>query len=333
MRFAEPWWLALGLLIPAPWLLSRLRPRVVWPTLAGFRATGRRRAALRAALPIVLRGLAVGALAVALARPQSVGGRIRIAGQGVTIVVALDQSSSMNARDPASANTPTDRPAQTRLDAARRTFLRFIEGRPDDLLGLVAFANYPDLLCPPTLDHEFLAAAVAAVRPARAGDDGTNLGAAIVWGLEALRGPGPKKRVLILVTDGRDAPAVPRPIDPRFAAGLARRLGVTLHTIAVGTPEGSQRPAPDPTPAEPTDGPDLGLLRDLAEAGGGRSFVAADPSALDHVFRAIDVLEKSPVLGTILTRYREDFPPWAVTALALLLADLALAVLWSRKIP
>ena len=111
------------------------------------------RLGLAAALPAVLRGLAIGGLAVALARPQTVGGMTRIAGQGVAIVVALDQSSSMNAVD-----FPTDRGTRliSRLEAAKTTFTRFVEGRPDDLIGLVVFANYPDLACPPILDHAFL---------------------------------------------------------------------------------------------------------------------------------------------------------------------------------
>ena len=120
-------------------------------------------------------------LAVALARPQTVGGVTRIAGQGVAIVVALDQSSSMKAAD-----FPADRGTRriSRLEAAKTTFTRFVEGRPDDLIGLVVFANYPDLACPPTLDHRSLVETVAAIGPARPGDDGTNIGDAIAGALE-----------------------------------------------------------------------------------------------------------------------------------------------------
>ena len=102
-------------------------------------------------------------LAVALARPQTVGGMTRIAGQGVAIVVALDNSSSMNAVD-----FPTDRGTRliSRLEAAKTTFIRFVEGRSDDLIGLVVFANYPELACPPILDHAFLLETIAAVRSA-----------------------------------------------------------------------------------------------------------------------------------------------------------------------
>src|SRR4051812_11832584 len=97
MKLAEPGWLMLLALAPLPWLWERARPRIAWPSLDGFgrgRPSGLR--ALRH-LPPLLRGLAIACLAVALARPQAVGGRMRIAGQGVAIVVALDHSSSMNA--------------------------------------------------------------------------------------------------------------------------------------------------------------------------------------------------------------------------------------------
>ena len=109
-----------------------------------------------------MRGLAIGSLAVALARPQTVGGVTRIAGKGVAIVVALDNSSSMKAVD-----FPIDRGTRltSRLEAAKTTFIRFIEGRGDDLIGLVVFANYPDLACPPILDPAILLERVAAVRP------------------------------------------------------------------------------------------------------------------------------------------------------------------------
>jgi Ca-activated chloride channel family protein len=182
-------------------------------------------------LPALLCGLAICALAVALARPQTIGGRTRIAGQGVAIVVALDQSSSMNARD-----FPTDRGTKqiSRLEAARSTFTQFVKGRSDDLIGLVVFANYPELACPPILDHLFLIETVSNVRVARPGDDGTNMGDAIAVGLDALLVAPPKKKVLVLLTDGHNQPAGPQPLDPVEAAVLARDFGVTLHTIAVG---------------------------------------------------------------------------------------------------
>jgi Ca-activated chloride channel family protein len=328
MHFAQPGWLWLMVLMPLPWLLERSRPRIAWPGFEGFPPRGRFGWVWLRALAAVLRGLAIGALAVALARPQTVGGQTVIAGQGVAIVVVLDQSSSMNAVD-----FPADRGTRTisRLEAAKTTFIRFVEGRPDDLIGLVAFANYPGLAWPPTLGHAFLIEAVAALRSARPGDDGTNIGDAIAVGLDALLEAPPRKKVLVLLTDGNNEPAVPQPLDPEQAAILARDLGVTLHTIAIGRRggivHGVERKTELPYIAEVT-GPNLPLLERLAELAGGASFVATDADALAEVFKKIDELEKSPVRGRILTRYDEHYAAWAALALGLLVLDRLLA--WGR---
>ncbi len=336
MTFAHPGWLVLLVLIPVPLMLERARPRILWPSFEGFSADrGRRRSVrlLLRRLPALLRGLAIGAIAVALARPQTVGGVIRIAGQGVAIVVALDQSSSMKTPD-----FPGDRETRriSRLEAAKGTFIRFVEGRPDDLIGLVIFANYPDLTCPPTLDHRFLVEQAAAIRVARPGDDGTNIGDAIALALDALRNTTPARKVLVLLTDGNNEPAVPHPLDPEKAATLARDLGVTLHTIAIGRPGGIVRgtePGTDlPVMAE-VEGPNIPLLERLAGITGGRAFVATDTDALDEVFQTINALEKSRVKGQVLTRYNEHFASWAAVALLLLLTDRLLAGGWLRTLP
>jgi Ca-activated chloride channel family protein len=332
-RLANPAWLWLLILTPLPWLFERLRPRIAWPSLTTF--PDRRRigwVSLRA-LPAVLRGLALGCLAVALARPQTVGGASWIAGKGVAIVVALDQSSSMNTVD-----FPADRGARLipRLKAATTTFADFVKGRVDDLIGLVAFANYPDLTCPPTSDHAFLIDVAGTLRPARPGDDGTNIGDAIAVSLDALLVAPPKKKVLVLLTDGNNEPAVPQPLDPEQAAILARELGVTLHTIAIGHRGGVvQGVDPDtqlPVMAE-VAGPNLPLLERLAELTGGRSFVAADADTLARVFDAINKLERSPIRGQILTRYDEHYAAWAASALALLIVDSLLSLGRLRRLP
>ena len=160
---------------------------------------------------------------------RSAGGVTRIAGQGVAIIVALDQSSSMTTVD-----FPADRGTRvvSRLEAAKTTFAQFVAGRPDDLIGLVAFANYPDLIWPPALDHARLIETVTTLRSARPGDDGTNIGDAIAVGLDALLEAPPTKKVLVLLTDGNNEPAVPRPLDPEcgcpactgFSRGCLRHL-------------------------------------------------------------------------------------------------------------
>jgi Ca-activated chloride channel family protein len=272
-------------------------------------------------------------MAVALARPQTVGGVTRVAGQGVAIVVLLDQSSSMNAVD-----FPADRGTRliSRLEAAKTTFTQFVEGRSDDLVGLYAFANYQDVVCPPTLDHGWLVDQALALASARPSEDGTNIGDAIVVGIKALLIEPPRKKVLVLLTDGNNEPGVPNPYDPEKAAMLAGELGITLHTIAIGRPggvfHGVERKSDQAYVAE-VEGPNRALLDRLAEITGGKGFGAADTDALSNVFRQIDKLEKSPVRGQILTRYDEHYAPWAGLALALLLFDRLLAQGRLRRLP
>ncbi len=333
MHFAQPGWLWLVVLMPFPWLLERARPRIAWPSLEGFSRRHRIGWVWLRPLPAVLCGLALGSLAVALARPQTVGGVTRIAGQGVAIVVALDQSSSMNAED-----FPTDRGTRmiSRLDAAKSTVKHFVQGRPDDLIGLVVFARYPELACTPVLDHNFLIESVESVHRALPGDDGTNIGAAIAIGLDAVLVAPPKKKVLVLLTDGHNDPADPRALDPEEAAALARDLGVTLHTIAIGRVGGPPRglnPQQNRPAGSEVEGPNLPLLEKLATLTGGRSFAATDADALKEVFETIDALEKSPVRGQILTRYDEHYAVWAGLALSLVIVERFLRQGKLRRLP
>jgi Ca-activated chloride channel family protein len=332
-RFADPAWLYLLVVMPLPFVFERFRSRIAWPSLGTFPPRRRLGWVCLQGLPAMLRGLALGCLAVALARPQTVGGTTRIAGKGVAIVVALDQSSSMNTVD-----FPSDRGKRliSRLDAAKATFAQFVRGRPDDLIGLVAFANYQDLACPPTADHRLLVDLALALGPAGPVDNGTNIGDAMAVGLDALLISPPKKKVLVLLTDGNNEPAVSQPLDPEQAAVIARDLGVTVHTIAIGH-RGGVVQGVDPETKLPVTtefvGPNLPLLERIAELTVGRSFVAADTDTLAKVFDAINNLEKSPIRGQILTRYDEHYAPWAAAALGLLVLDRLLSLGRLRRLP
>jgi Ca-activated chloride channel family protein len=337
VRLAEPFWLLLLLAVPLLWWWDRARPRLAWSSIRLFDGVPANWVSRSRGLPLMLRLAAVGCLVLALARPQVVGGETRIAGKGVAIVVVMDQSSSMKAPDAEGGEVPDPgAPPVTRLEAARSAFVRFVEGRPDDLIGLVTFANYPELACPPTLDHAFLVEVARSVRPARPGDDGTNLGHAVAWGLDALMKASPRKKVLILLTDGRDEPAVEKPLDPQEAARLARDLGVTLHTIAVGGREGAAYkvdPENRPDVMRRTSAPDYALLERMAATAGGRAFVAPDARSLKQVFDTLDALERSPVQATIRVRYDERYGAWAAAGVVLLAADRLLSGGRWRRIP
>lgn len=321
-------------LLPLPWLWQWWRSRLAWPTLSGFARAPRRWAPVGRFLPPLLRSLALACLAIALARPQTVGGQIRIASRGVAIVVALDRSPSMEAED----FPDPEQGLISRFEAARRTFAQFVEGRPDDLVGLVAFARYPDLVCTPTLNHEFLVDTAMALRTARPEESGTNIGDAVAWSVDALLTAPPARKVLVLLTDGHNQAegVVPPPLPPVEAAEIARDLGVTLHTVGIGQ-AGIVQVTEEVTglgrPVGESAGPDLELLETLAQIGGGRMFVATDSNALEAVFRAINALERSELRGTIRTRYHEWYPPWVGAAAALLALDRLLVAGRLRRLP
>src|SRR5262249_4041622 len=156
-----------------------------------------------------------------------------------------------------------------------------------------------------------------AVRTARPDEDGTNIGDAIVWSLEALRRAPPKKKVLILLTDGRNRPARGAgrpPIEPAAGADWGARRRGTLHSLAAGKAGGVRDTLEPATQLEraagEVEGPDLALLERLAGIGQGHAFRATDAAALSRVFATIDSLEKSPVRGEVRTRYREEYGPW-----------------------
>jgi Ca-activated chloride channel family protein len=332
LTLSEPAWLALIVFAVLPWLHLRTRPRLQWSAFDGFRQMRRFPASVAPLVSPLLRSVAIVSMAVALAGPRTVVGRTRLASRGVSILAAVDRSLSMTTPDFAGPGGST----LTRLEAAKRTFARFIRGRPGDLIGLEPFADFPDVACPPTLDHESLLASLADLRPAPAGERSTNIGDAIVWGIDALRKAPTRKRVLILLTDGVNSPGVPRPTPPLKAAGFAEEFGVVIHTIALGSADGLRRTAESVTKLDivsESQGPDLSLLREIARIGRGRSFVAQDGAELAEVFAAIDALEKDPIEGTIRTRYDEWYPSALALAIAALVLDRLLVAGPLRLLP
>ncbi len=245
----------------------------------------------------------------------------------MAIVVALDHSSSMNTVDFPTEPKPNTKQVQAsiaRLDAAKSTFARFVEGRPDDLIGLVVFANDPDLACPPTLDHAFLIEKARAVRSARPDEDGTNIGDAIVWSLDALRDASSKRKVLILLTDGRNSPArvagAP-PSNPRRRRSWPTSWALRCTRLPLASredhpydgaghqarPRGRRGRRTRPRPAR-TTGP--GRRRPVVRRPRRRG---PRPRLPDHQRGS----EKSPVRGEVRTRYREEYAPWVGLAAGL----------------
>jgi len=283
-------------------------------------------------LPVALRWVAVVLLVVALARPQLADRQTKVYPRGIAIVLVVDTSLSMVVRD-----FERDGRDLSRLEAVQDVARRFVQGeggfrgRAADQIGVVSFANFPDVQCPLTLTHSAVLRALQRLRPAPVYEQGTNIGDAIVAGLELLKASRARSRVMILLTDGVNEPAPvagsPPPLEPREAARLAQGLGVKIYTVGTGTwsgrfwyrdPDTGHIHTPEAKPM------DRALLRAIAATTGGRFWAAADLEDLEAIWREIDQNEPS-VLGPVIYRdYQELFPWFGWTALTLMLIERAL---------
>jgi Ca-activated chloride channel homolog len=267
-------------------------------------------------LPPLLRAAALGLLVLAIAGPRSAGAVVEETTEGVPIVLAIDISSSMLAQD----FLPLDR-----LEVAKTTIARFVEGREGDPIGLVAFAGEALTLVPPTTHRPLLLSAIESLRIGLL-EDGTAIGDGLAAALNRIRAIEGPDRIVILLSDGENNRGM---VDPRVAADAAAAIGVRVYTVGVG----SEGVAPVPIGRAPEGfryaelpvGLDEELLRDMAAATGGEYFRATDAGALERIYGEIDRLVPSIVETSRYVEVRE----WA--ALLLLLAAGTLLVEWALR--
>ncbi len=319
----HPWMLLLALLLPLALLLRARRgnPALALAPLALFPAGLPRSWRVRLLpLPVALDVLALLLVVVALARPVRAA-PLPLRAEGIDILLCLDLSSSMTARD-------MDR-KRTRLGIAKDAAEAFVRGRPRDRIGLVGFARFPDLLCPPTLDHDALVGLLRAAAPVEGDgpEDATGIGTAAARAAGALRGGASRSKVVILLTDGEENVAAtgdPAGIAPAHAARLCQELGVRVYAIAAGSP--------GPGTAPGRAAVDTGPVRRLAERTGGRFFEARDAGSLERVYADIDALERAR-FERPRTRLEERFRGFAAAGLALLLLARILRVSGLEALP
>ena len=220
-----------------------------------------------------------------------------------------------------------------RLEAVKDVVGTFIARRPNDKLGMVAYAGRPYLVSPLTLDHEFLAARLRDVKMGRV-EDGTAIGSAIASSVDHLRQSDAKSKIVILLTDGvNNAGAV----NPLTAAEAAQALGIKIYTIGAGT-HGEA-----PVPVQDAFGRthmqmmkveiDEEVLRDVATATGGQYFRATDTGSLETIYDSIDQLEKTTRKLKKYQRYDELYLWFLVPGLCLLLTELVLRQTRFRRLP
>ncbi len=248
------------------------------------RRTRSRIGGIAALLPIMAAALMI----VGLARPQRTHSRTEVTKHGIDIVLGLDVSGSMQALDFKVDNTRVNR-----IAVVKSVVARFIDQRPNDRIGLVAFAGSPYLVSPLTLDHDWLQQNLERVDVASA-DDGTAIGSAIAAAVNHLRTTAAKSKVVILLTDGVNNSGK---IPPLAAAEAARALGVKVYTIGVGVRGKAPIPVRDRAGnihvvmAEVDV--DEQTLQAVANETGGQFYRATDTDSLQKIYEQINRYETS----------------------------------------
>jgi Ca-activated chloride channel family protein len=281
-------------------------------------------------LLVPLRWLGAALFVVALARPAFAHHEVQIRASGVDIMLAVDVSGSMQARDMVSATA--DAPV-SRLDAAKEVVARFVQARPNDRIGLVAFAGDPFLASPLTLDHDWLLQNLARLDTNQL-SDGTAIGSAIAAGVRRLDAQGAKSKILIVLTDGQNNAGK---IQPNVAAEAAKALGVKVYTIGVGSTGDALVPVTDDRGRQQlvtarVDVDEAGM-KQVAELTGGKFYRATDARSLGEVYADIDRLEKTTRTIQTFTHHDERFAWFAFPGLFLILAELGLSSTRFRRVP
>ena len=269
----------------------------------------------------VLRILALSLLIIAFARPQSTSVRKNVSVEGIDIVLAMDVSGSMLARD--------FKP--DRLEASKNIARNFIMKRPNDRIGLVIFSGEAFTQVPLTTDHEMIADMFKDIKSGMI-EDGTAIGDGLATAVSRLQESDAISKVVILLTDGVNNSGS---VDPMSAAEIAKLYGVRVYTIGIGS-EG-YAPYPVQTPfgtrmQQMKVQIDEELLQKIANETGGRYFRATGNSKLRDIFKEIDKLEKSKIDVQQFRKKHEMFLPFALIAFILLALELLFRYVVFRKL-
>ena len=270
-------------------------------------------------LPALLRIAALCLIVVCIARPRSSSQTEKIDTEGIDIILAMDVSTSMLARD----FTPD------RINAAKDIAMEFIAQRPSDRMGIVVFAGESYTQCPLTTDRSTL---INLMKELQTGliEDGTAIGNGLATAVARIIDSDDKSRVVILLTDGVNNSGE---IAPDTAAEIAYTYGVRVYTIGVGANGMAPYPVMTPWGVQMQNLPveiDEDLLKRVAQTTGGRYFRATDNTKLAEIYAEINQMEKARTTIDSFPVYKELFLKYALIALALLLLELVLRFLMKR---
>ncbi|MFZ4563512.1 MAG: vWA domain-containing protein [Bacteroidales bacterium] len=327
MTFGNPDFLFLLLAIPllAAWYFYRKKRYTAdlqVSTIEGFAKVGKNLKFYTYHGLYVLRLLAITLLIIALARPQTSLSRQDISVEGIDLVIALDVSGSMLAMD--------FKP--DRLEAAKDLAIEFIDGRPNDRIGLVIFSGETFTQCPLTTDHAVLKNLFRDIHSGMI-DDGTALGDGLATAVNRLRGSKAVSKVIILLTDGVNNMGS---LDPRSAAEIAKLYGIRIYTIGIGSIGQAPYPVQTPFGMQTQMMPvniDEALLQEIARGTDGKYFRATNNAKLRSIYQEIDKMEKSKIDVTEFRKKNEEFFPLVLLAFIFIGIELLLRYLYLKNIP
>ena len=273
-------------------------------------------------IPFLCRTFALTMIVIAIARPRSSEQMERIDTEGIDIILAMDVSTSMLARD----LTPD------RLNASKDIAIEFISQRPSDRMGIVVFAGESFTQCPLTTDRATLINLMKEVQTDLI-EDGTAIGNGLATAVARMKDSDAKSRVIILLTDGVNNRGE---ISPQMAAEIAKTYGVRVYTIGVGKEGMAPYPVMTPWGVEIQQVKveiDEKLLSEIAESTGGRYFRATDNTKLAEIYSEINKMEKARTTIDSFPIYKELFGNFALLALLALMLELMLNWFVIRRLP
>ncbi|TFB11116.1 VWA domain-containing protein [Candidatus Marinimicrobia bacterium MT.SAG.2] len=306
-------WLLLAVPFYLVWYVRKNdvnRSKLRFSETAIFGIIQKRAVPLKVHLPFALRMLAIALLIVGFARPRSGVTNQEVTTEGIDIMLVLDISSSMEARD--------FRP--NRLEAAKKVAEHFIDNRVNDRIGLVVFASETFVQAPLTLDYDILRQFLRKVTIVPKKYDGTAIGLAIASGVNRLKNSDAKSKVMILLSDGSNNSGE---IQPIMAAELAATFDVKIYTVGAGTRDRRLLQS----------GLDEAILRQIAETTNGKYYHASNEKRLLDIYEEINELEKTEIKVKEYTRYKELYSFFLLSGVLLLLMEIFTGLTYSRRLP
>ena len=304
VSFLNPEFFWLFLLLPAVvlwqlWKRKQQSPTLKISSVKGFKAQKSLLAKLKPFI-FVFRLLALSSLIIAMARPR----KVDISSQtkstkGIDIVMAIDVSGSMLAKDL----------KPNRMEALKKVAENFVEGRPNDRIGIVVYASEAYTKTPVTSDKAIIQEAIQSIKYDNVLQDGTGIGMGLTTAVNRLKDSKAKSKVIILLTDGVNNAGF---IEPETASQIAREYGIKVYTIGIGTNGNAMSPyayAPNGgflfrmMPVEI----DVNLLQTIARNTGGKYFRASSNSKLESIYKEINKLETTEIQELKFYDYDEKY--------------------------